>query len=216
MPWIPRFHSGSTPSGPITEFPITTFRLAGHNMPVAAAAIFASLAYALHPPRIEASAQGRDAHRGLPSSPWEVDPRAAAAAGPAELSAAALHQPVPRDVRALRRYPGRNLPRFPQKQIANWQRILTSMTSSNTKQDEAQQVAEISGPGFRRARRYLHRQEEPSRAAISMDRWLRRDIYQRFRLGHAPGGRCPWNESVRYRLRFRPLRRLVWPSAALK
>ncbi len=42
MPGAPRApFRFQTPSGPMTEFPLTTFRLAGHNMPVGGGAIFA-------------------------------------------------------------------------------------------------------------------------------------------------------------------------------
>jgi polysaccharide deacetylase family protein (PEP-CTERM system associated) len=74
MPGAPRtpfrFH---TPSGPMTEFPITTFRLAGHNMPVGGGGYLRLL-----PQLYTRMGLKRAQKEGVPIviyiHPWEVDP----------------------------------------------------------------------------------------------------------------------------------------------
>jgi len=62
-----------TPSGPLTEFPITTFRLAGHNMPVGGGG-YLRLLPSLYT-RLGLQSVQRE---GLPAviyiHPWEIDP----------------------------------------------------------------------------------------------------------------------------------------------
>jgi len=74
MPGAPRApFRFQTPSGPMTEFPITTFRLAGHNMPVGGGGYLRLL------PRIYTRlGLKRVQKEGLPIviyiHPWEIDP----------------------------------------------------------------------------------------------------------------------------------------------
>ncbi len=62
-----------TPSGPMTEFPLTTFRLAGHNLPVGGGGYLRLL-----PKMYTRMGLRRVQHEGLPVviyiHPWEVDP----------------------------------------------------------------------------------------------------------------------------------------------
>lgn len=69
-----------TPSGPMTEFPITTFRLAGHNLPVGGGGYLRLL------PRIYTRMGLQRVQReGLPAviniHPWEIDPEQPRLAG---------------------------------------------------------------------------------------------------------------------------------------
>ena len=79
--------------GPMTEFPITTFRLAGHNMPVGGGGYLRLL------PRLYTRlGLKRVQKEGLPIviyiHPWEIDPGTAAIAGASELASPPLHQSV--------------------------------------------------------------------------------------------------------------------------
>jgi polysaccharide deacetylase family protein (PEP-CTERM system associated) len=74
MPWAPRVpFRFETPSGPITEFPITTFRLGGHNMPVGGGGYLRLL-----PMLYTRFGLERVQKEGVPIviyiHPWEVDP----------------------------------------------------------------------------------------------------------------------------------------------
>lgn len=74
MPWAPRApFRFETASGTITEFPITTFRLAGHNMPVGGGAYLRLL-----PMFYTRLGLKRVQNEGVPIvlyiHPWEVDP----------------------------------------------------------------------------------------------------------------------------------------------
>jgi polysaccharide deacetylase family protein (PEP-CTERM system associated) len=74
MPDAPRapFHF-QTPSGPMTEFPITTFRIAGHNFPVGGGGYLRLLPWFYTQIGVQ-----RAKHEGLPIvtyiHPWEIDP----------------------------------------------------------------------------------------------------------------------------------------------
>jgi hypothetical protein len=69
-----------TPSGPMTEFPITTFRVAGHNLPVGGGGYLRLL------PRVYTRLGLQRVQReGLPVviyiHPWEIDPEQPRLAG---------------------------------------------------------------------------------------------------------------------------------------
>ncbi len=74
MPGAPRSpFRFQTPSGPLTEFPITTFKLAGHNMPVGGGGYLRLL-----PSMYTRMGLKRVQNEGIPIviyiHPWEVDP----------------------------------------------------------------------------------------------------------------------------------------------
>jgi len=81
MPDAPRapFHF-QTPSGPMTEFPITTFRLAGHNFPVGGGGYLRLLPWFYTRMGVQRARQ-----EGLPIvtyiHPWEIDPEQPRLAG---------------------------------------------------------------------------------------------------------------------------------------
>ena len=94
MPGAPRSpFRFQTPSGPMTEFPITTFRLAGHNMPVGGGGYLRLL------PRLYTRmGLKRVQKEGVPIviyiHPWEVDPEPADFACRFEIAAPPLYESV--------------------------------------------------------------------------------------------------------------------------